>query len=153
MDIHIRPAMLADLTHILRHRRAMFRDMGRGSETELDEMLITGEAFFRAALPSGTYRGWLAETPDGRIAAGAGVTILSWPGAPGDAAGRRGWIQNVYTEPEFRRLGLARTLMEVAIEWCRAEGFQTLWLHASQYGRPLYESLGFLPTNEMRLKL
>jgi hypothetical protein len=26
-------------------------------------------------------------------------------------------------------------------------------LHASDFGRPLYESLGFRPTNEMRLKL
>jgi hypothetical protein len=25
-------------------------------------------------------------------------------------------------------------------------------LHASDYGRPLYERLGFVPTNEMRLE-
>jgi len=27
------------------------------------------------------------------------------------------------------------------------------WMHASPFGRPLYESLGFEPTNEMRLHL
>jgi GNAT superfamily N-acetyltransferase len=152
-DIRIRPVNIADLAHILRHRRTMFRDMGRGTEAELDEMLVTSEAFFRAAIVSGGYRGWLAETADGRIAGGVGITILSWPGAPGDAAGRRGWIQNVYTEPEFRRSGIARRLMAVLIEWCKSEGFRTIWLHASDEGRTLYKSLGFLPTNEMRLRL
>ena len=151
-NIRIRPAGPADLAHILRHRRAMFRDMGRGTDAELDEMLVTAEAFFRTALVSGGYRGWLAETEDGRIAAGAGITILAWPGAPGDPAGRRGWIQNVYTEPEFRRRGIARRLMEAVLEWCQAEGFRTVWLHASDEGRALYHSLGFLPTNEMRLR-
>jgi GNAT superfamily N-acetyltransferase len=152
-DIHIRPANLADLPHILRHRRAMFRDMGRGTEAELEEMLPTSEAFLRTALSCGGYRGWLAETNDCRIAAGAGVTTLSWLCGPGDPSGRRAWIQNVYTEPEFRRLGLARRLMETVVEWCRTEGLRTVWLHASQHGRPLYESMGFLPTNEMRLIL
>jgi GNAT superfamily N-acetyltransferase len=151
--IRIRPAGLGDTATILRHRGAMFREMGRGSEPEMDAMLVTAEAFLREALPSGTYRGWLAETAGGRVAAGAGITIAAWPGAPGDSAGRRGWIQNVYTEPEFRRRGLARQLMQVVVEWCRVEGFRTVWLHASQDGRGLYESMGFQPTNEMRLHL
>jgi GNAT superfamily N-acetyltransferase len=152
-DIHIRPASLADLPHILRHRRAMFRDMGRGTEHELDEMVVLGEAFLRAALPSGAYRGWLAETADHQIAAGAGITILSWLGGPGDPTGRRAWVQNVYTEPEFRRLGVARQLMDTIVDWCRTAELHSVWLHASDFGRPLYESMGFLPTNEMRLLL
>ncbi|HTS63294.1 MAG TPA: GNAT family N-acetyltransferase [Candidatus Acidoferrales bacterium] len=151
--IHIRPAGIADLAHILRHRRAMFRDMGRGSEMELDQMVMTAETFFRAAIASGGYRGWLAETVDGQVVAGAGITILSWPGSPDDSSGRRGWVQNVYTEPEYRRLGLARQLMETLMDWCREEGFRRVYLHASDDGRPMYESMGFVPTNEMRLML
>jgi GNAT superfamily N-acetyltransferase len=152
-EFTIRPAAFADLQHILRHRRTMFHDMRSGTEAELDAMVVTAEAFLRHAIPAGTYRGWLAETKDGRIAAGAGITIVPWPGAPRDPAPRRGWVQNVYTEPEFRRRGLARRLMEVLVEWCRAEGFHTVSLHASHEGRALYESMGFKITNEMRLEL
>ena len=43
--------------------------------------------------------------------------------------------------------------MECIIAWCREQGFATLYLHASDAGRPLYEQLGFEPTNEMRLEL
>lgn len=64
---------------------------------------------------------------------------------------RRAYLLNVYTYPEFRKRGLARLLTQRAMEWCCQQGFKVLWLHASDFGRPLYESLGFVPTNEMKL--
>jgi GNAT superfamily N-acetyltransferase len=152
-EFHIRPATFADLAHILRHRRAMYRDMGSGTDAELDEVVVATESFLRKAMPAGEYRGWLAVAADGRVAAGAGITIVPWPGGPSDTAPRRGWIQNVYTEPEFRRRGLARLLVESVVNWCRTEGFHTVSLHASRDGRSLYESMGFRDTNEMRLIL
>jgi GNAT superfamily N-acetyltransferase len=60
---------------------------------------------------------------------------------------------NVFTEPEYRRLGLARRLMVTMLDWLRQEKFGTVSLHASEYGRSLYESLGFEATNEMRMSL
>ena len=152
-EIHIRPATFEDLAHILHHRRSMFRDMGSGTDAELDEVVVTAEVFLRKALTTGEYRGWLAVTPEGRVVAGAGITIVPWPGAPRDPVPFRGWIQNVYTDAEYRRQGLARRLMETVVEWCRSEGFRTVSLHASKDGRALYESMGFLATNEMRLRL
>lgn len=68
------------------------------------------------------------------------------------AAGKwRGNILNVYTEPAHRRSGMARALMQVALEWCAANQVGAVILHASQDGRALYDSLGFTSTNEMRL--
>ena len=43
--------------------------------------------------------------------------------------------------------------MEHLLAWCRGEGIEVVELHASDEGRPLYESLGFIQTNEMRLTL
>ena len=59
----------------------------------------------------------------------------------------------MYTEPAARRRGLAKRLLQVMTDWCREHGFSNVSLHASDAGRPLYESFGFRPTNEMRLKL
>jgi GNAT superfamily N-acetyltransferase len=61
------------------------------------------------------------------------------------------YLWNVYTYPEFRKRGLARLLTQRAIAYCRQHGHKILWLHASEFGRPLYESLGFESTNEMKL--
>ena len=76
-----------------------------------------------------------------------------WPGYPGENRGERAWILNMYTEPRARRRGIAKRLMEVMIEWCRARGFSAVSLHASEAGRPVYEAMGFVQTNEMRIKL
>ena len=79
--------------------------------------------------------------------------ISPWPGSPDDPSGLRALVLNVYTEPEFRRRGIARRIMETAIGWCREQGLGSVSLHASDFGRALYESLGFRQTNEMRLYL
>jgi len=93
------------------------------------------------------------ETSDSQVIAGGGILISSWPARPEDLNARRALILNVYTEPDFRRKGLARELMLLMIGWLREQGFHGVALHASAEGRPLYESLGFQATNEMRLRL
>ena len=65
----------------------------------------------------------------------------------------RAYILNMYTEPEYRGRGIARRIMQAILNRCCVEGFGLVSLHASAQGRPLYESLGFEPTNEMRLRL
>jgi hypothetical protein len=43
--------------------------------------------------------------------------------------------------------------MDAALAWCRANGIRAVILHSSDAGRPLYESMGFTRTNEMRIVL
>ncbi len=131
----------------------MFAEMGCHDEGLLDQMQSAAEQYMRDALPTGTYRAWMAETEAREVVGGGGIAIVPWPGSPAFPATRRGWILGIYTEPKFRRLGIARRVTETIVEWCRGEGFGYVSLHASQYGRPLYETLGFQATNEMRLYL
>lgn len=152
-NISFRPATPQDCAVILHHRRSMFRDMGEGTAEELDRMVEATAPWLAHALADGSYRGWLAEDPDGRIAAGGGVLISSWPAGPKDPYTRRALIINVYTEPEFRNRGLASQVMLLMIQWLKEQGFNSVVLHASDAGRHLYETLGFVPTNEMRLRL
>jgi len=149
----IRPATALDLEVVLHHRRRMFEDMGFTDPPALDAMLASATPLLRRGLADGTYRGWLAEESGGGIVAGGGVIILEFQSRPDDPRPQRAWVVNMFTEPEHRRRGLARRLMESMLAWCRAEGMRCLYLHASDDGRPLYESMGFTSTNEMRLDL
>ncbi|MBI1878726.1 MAG: GNAT family N-acetyltransferase [Chloroflexi bacterium] len=64
------------------------------------------------------------------------------------------FVYNVYTEPPHRRQGLARRLMETIHQWCRERGLKFVGLNASEFGRPLYEALGYQPSATlMMLKL
>jgi GNAT superfamily N-acetyltransferase len=131
----------------------MFQDMGEGSAEDLDRMVEATAPWLAPALADGSYQGWLAETADRRVVAGGGVLLSTWPAGPHDPLTRRAVIINVYTEPEVRRTGIARRLMSLMIQWLKEQGFKSVVLHASDAGRPLYEELGFVPTNEMRLCL
>ena len=152
-EVTLRQAGPSDLAAIVHHRRAMFEDMGYQDRAALDAMEASCRPFFAQALAEGWYRAWLAVNAAGEVVAGGGVLILPWPSHPRDSQTRRPMIVNVYTERAYRRRGLARRLMTAMLDWLRQEGYGTVSLHASDYGRPLYESLGFQATNEMRMQL
>jgi ribosomal protein S18 acetylase RimI-like enzyme len=147
----IRVAALEDAAVIVEHRREMFRDMGRNDAVKLAKMSVAFEPWLRRRMESGEYLAWMALAADGSIAGGAGLWLMDWPPHVIGSGARRGNILNVYVRPESRRRGIARALMETALEWTRANGVDCVILHASDAGRALYESLGFAATNEMRL--
>lgn len=131
----------------------MFYDMGYQDTAALDLMVQRSRPNIERYLADGSYRGWFV-VADERIVAGVGLIVtelVSGPLSPEQTC--RPYLLNVYTHPEFRNRGLARQLTLKAIEWCRTQGFKVLWLHASKYGKRLYESLGFETTNEMKLVL
>jgi GNAT superfamily N-acetyltransferase len=63
------------------------------------------------------------------------------------------YVNSVFVNPEYRRRGIARELMNMAIAWARERGCSYVRLRSSAEGRPLYESIGFAPTSEMQLEL
>ncbi len=152
-ECRIRLATPLDLEVVLRHRRRMFEEMGFRDPQALERMLEVSATLLGRGLEDGSYRGWLAEAPDGCVVAGGGVIVLTFQPHPVDPRPQRAWVVNMFTEPEYQRRGLARRLVQEMIDWCRAEGMRYLYLHASDAGRPLYESMGFIANNEMRLAL
>jgi ribosomal protein S18 acetylase RimI-like enzyme len=151
--IALRRASVEDAATIAKHRRLMFRDMGYCDELALDSMTTKFVPWLKAKMVSGDYLAWLAVTAGDFVVAGAGLWLMDWPAHMLGSSARRGNILNVYTEPEFRRQGLARWLVEAALDWCRANKIDLVILHASAEGRGLYESLGFQTSNEMQIKL
>lgn len=141
-------ATASDADIVAFHRAAMFREMHALSDERYAELKTAACAYLTRALSSGEYVGWLVEA-EGRIIAGAGVQIRAILPRP-ETLGPEAIVLNVYTDPAFRRQGIAELLMRRVIDWSREAGIGRLVLHASTDGRPLYEKLGFTQTNEMR---
>ena len=151
-EITIREAAPSESAVILHHRRSMFRDMDEGTVEELDRMVEVARPWLAQALADRSYRHWLALDCSGQVAGGGGVLLCPWPPSPQFPCTQRAVILNIYTEPEFRKLGIARQIMQAILEWLQQQGFRAVNLHTSKEGRHLYEKLGFEATNEMRLK-
>ncbi len=152
LSIAIREGTIADIPEIARQRRRMCEDMNYSDADVLSAMVSGTADYLKKAIPEGSFRSWLA-CDNGRVIAGGAVVISPWPAHAYDLECHRATILNVYTEPEYRRRGIARQIMEIMIAWCKQEGFARVSLHAGEHGRPLYESLGFEDSNEMRLNL
>jgi GNAT superfamily N-acetyltransferase len=156
MIYSIRRATTNDAAVIAQHRVAMFEDMGEVPTAALSaELLSTSSAALTALFREGSYVGWLAIDAGERVIAGAGAHIKSQlPRISHDGARVAvmpvALVLNVYTEPAWRRKGIARALMQRIKGWATTEGIDRVLLHASDAGRPLYQSLGFVSTNEMR---
>jgi GNAT superfamily N-acetyltransferase len=155
----VRRATVAEADLIARHRAEMFVEMGRLAPPLYDPLVAATRQYLAEAIPAEEYVGWLACPADAprEVVAGAGVLLrrvpphpLRDPGAVGLAVGRQGLVLNVYTRPAWRRRGAAELLLRHILAWAADSGLETLVLHASAEGRPLYERLGFVPSNEMR---
>ena len=153
----LRSATVDDIPVLVGHRRKMFEDMaaskGEGFDRAgLDAMDAAYAVQLRYEIPAGSTRVWVIDDA-GTIAASGALKITDW--LPRPDGSRRGLVyaHSVYTEPAYRRQGLARRILKAMIDDCRANGWSRLSLHASELGRGLYEDLGFKPTNEMRLVL
>ena len=157
----VRLATIDDVGTIAEHRARMFDDMGDVVPGTFEILRAKSAKCLREFLNRGEYIGWLAapaEQPE-IVVGGAGVQlrrVLPHPlssakEAKNIADGRHAIIINVFTEPEWRRQGIALLLLRQIIDWAREKNVESLILHASEAGRSLYERLGFVATNEMRL--
>jgi GNAT superfamily N-acetyltransferase len=159
-NFQIRLATVADLELISWHRARMFQDMGELPPDLFESFRAQSLETLQRMFDRGEYVGSLAspENEPGQIVAGAGLQLREVPPHPQTnpngridiVSGRQAIIQNVFTEPEWRRRGLAALLIERIIDWTREQGIDSLVLHASDEGRALYERLGFIATTEMR---
>jgi GNAT superfamily N-acetyltransferase len=66
---------------------------------------------------------------------------------------RRGYINAVYVVPAERGHGIGRSLTEAAIAWLREQGCIAVRLNPSRRAEPLYRSMGFVPSGELKLDL
>jgi GNAT superfamily N-acetyltransferase len=117
--------------------------LGSGAVPDWKERL---SEHFRRQMKGGHMQWFVAEA-DGRIVGTAMATLSS--GRSNILLDLQAMLAGVYVLREYRGRGIARELTERSIAWCKDRGCVRIRLNASKMGRPLYESLGFVPATEM----
>jgi ribosomal protein S18 acetylase RimI-like enzyme len=86
------------------------------------------------------------------------VGMLRCVDAPGHRLflpARHGYVTMVFVEPDARRRGVLRALLDHAVRWCKERGLDQMRLHNAA-DNPLasaaWESLGFRVVEQARLK-
>lgn len=109
-------------------------------------------AYFAKRTAEGGAQWYLAKCGERFVGSACAYVDDSWASALLEHP-QNGWIIGVYVVPEYRRRGIAQALTEAALTWLRSTECVEAKLHASPYGRGIYEALGFTLTNEMKLPL
>lgn len=146
----IRRATLADADLLVRHRLAMFSDLGGQSKRALARHGPRYLAWMAPRLVSGELVAWVAEDADRRPLGSGGLWFQPSQPRPMFDDERVPYILSIYTEPEARGRRIATAIVREAVRLAKRLGYARVTLHASPMGRGVYERLGFGSTTEMR---
>ena len=147
----LRRATLADTDLLVRHRLAMFREMGDRPEPAIVRHGCAYLAWMVPRVASGEMVAWVAEGTDGRSLGSGAVWFQPTHPRPGIDDLRVPYVLSVYTTPRARGRGVATAVVRRAIALAKRLGYARVTLHASAMGRGVYERVGFHPTTELRL--
>jgi len=151
--LSVRTADVRDLDALVHQRRAMWKALGIRNNELHEKGDRVYRQWARARLRNHQLIAWVVKTDDGRTAGGGCVWLQAVQPRPHRASMFQPYLLSMYTEPDFRRRGVASMVVREAIEWCRKSKYERLMLHASEMGRRVYSKLGFKRTWEMRLDL
>ncbi len=152
-SLTVRRAGLRDLDVLVHQRRAMWIDLGVRDHSRHERADKIYRRWADTRLRNHQLIAWLVQSRDGRVAGGGCLWLQPIQPNPKRADMLQPYLLSMYTEPEFRRQGVASMVVSKALEWCRKKGYGRLMLHASEMGRSVYKKFGFRRTWEMRLDL
>ncbi len=104
--------------------------------------MVSTRQFVDDEVAAGRMHSWLAEHEGSCVGI---VSMLLWsrPPRPHDRGTRDAYIINMYVVPEHQRNGVGRRLLDACLAAADEFGIGKFLLHATDDGRPLYESTGF----------
>lgn len=148
----LREATARDIPTLVSHRRMMWTAIGHDSAASIEGSDAPYEKWARRMMGERRFVGFVVTSGD-EVAGSGALWLREEQPRPGFSSGLAPYLLSMYTEPRFRRSGVATAIVKAAIEWSRARGYRKVELHASRAGRPVYEALGFERTWEMRAPL
>lgn len=79
--------------------------------------------------------------------------LINKPASPLFITGKTGTLMNVYTLPEYRRMGIAEKLVSMTIEDGKAWDLSYIELRATECGYPLYKKLDFVEDKSIYMSM
>ena len=98
--------------------------------------------FYHRHMADGTFVSWLAMDRD-KIIGTSGMSFVEKPPYFSCPTGKLGLLSSMYTDPDYRRMGIAKELLHRVVEEARNYGCGAVQITASDMGVKLYTAYGF----------
>ena len=150
MDIKFRRLTENELEIFIEMRINQLREEGAKEDFDLKPAL---KNYYNRHISDGTFISWLA-TENDVIIGTSGISIVEKPPYFGCPSGKVGLLSSMYTNPDYRRMGIAKELLNRIVSEARQQGCGTIQITASDMGVKLYTAYGFVHNgNFMQYKL
>lgn len=150
MNIIYRKMVSDDLDTFISMRIKQLREEGATEDFDLVPAL---KDYYERHMADGTFVSWLAVDGD-KIIGTSGMSFVEKPPYFGCPSGRIGMLSSMYTNPDYRRMGIAKKLLTKVVEEAKNYGCGTVQITASDMGVLLYTDFGFVKNgNFMQIKL
>lgn len=139
-----------ELDIFIEMRINQLREEGAKEDIDLEPAL---RDYYKRHMADGTFVSWLAVDEE-KIIGTSGMSFVEKPPYFGCPSGKMGLLSSMFTNPQYRRMGIAKELLHRVVEEARKYGCGTIQITASDMGVKLYESYGFVHNdNFMQYKL
>ena len=139
MEITYRKLGVNDLDTFISMRITQLREEGATEDIDLVPAL---KDYYHRHLADGTFVSWLALDGE-KIIGTSGMSFVEKPPYFSCPTGRIGLLSSMFTDPYYRRMGIAKELLHRVVEEARAYGCGCVQITASDMGVKLYTAYGF----------
>lgn len=150
MGIQYRKLKEKDLDIFIEMRINQLQEEGAKEDIDLRPAL---RDYYMRHMKDGTFVSWIAED-GGKIIGTSGMSFVEKPPYFGCPSGKMGLLSSMFTNPAYRRKGIAKELLHRVVEEAKNYGCGTVQITASDMGVKLYTAYGFVHNgNFMKYKL
>jgi GNAT superfamily N-acetyltransferase len=110
--------------------------------TEDFDLVPALKDYYGRHMADGTFVSWIAFDGD-KIIGTSGMSFVEKPPYFGCPSGRIGLLSSMFTDPNYRRKGIAMNLLSRVVEEAKNYGCGTVHITASDMGVKLYTAFGF----------
>lgn len=150
MEIEYRKLSEKELDVFIEMRITQLREEGAKEDIDLKPALLD---YYKRHMKDGTFVSWLA-LDGNNIIGTSGMSFVEKPPYFGCPSGKIGLLSSMFTNPNYRRNGIAKELLSRIVNEAKQYGCGTIQITASDMGVKLYTDFGFEHnSNFMQYKL
>lgn len=139
MEIEYRKLSEKELDVFIEMRINQLREEGAKEDIDLKPALLD---YYKRHMKDGTFVSWLA-LDGNNIIGTSGMSFVEKPPYFGCPSGKIGLLSSVFTNPNYRRNGIAKELLSRIVNEAKQYGYGTIQITASDMGVKLYTDFGF----------
>lgn len=154
MNLEYRKATIDDLDLLTKTRIEVLR-AANNLDDRIDMSRVERESrkYYENALAKNLHTAYLVFDGVDFVGAG-GISYYAVMPTFHNTSGKKAYIMNMYTKPDYRRNGIATKTLDLFIQDAKEHEVTAISLEATDIGRKLYEKYGFVSmTSEMELPI